>query len=102
MSDSPANFTFPHRTPVFTTILVLLSFALFGWLARKYYSPHAFTVEAVEGVKTPAERKALLLEHRAKEHDELTTYGWVDQKAGMVRLPIDQAIELTVREHAKK
>ena len=102
MSESPASFSFPHRTPVFTAIIVLLCFAGFGWLALKIYTPHAYTVDKIEGVKTPVERKALLVEHRTKELEESTTYGWVDQKAGVVRLPIDRAIELTVKEQAKK
>jgi hypothetical protein len=101
MSDS-AQFSFPHRTPVFTTVIVLACFALFGWLARKVYVPHAAAVDPVEGVKTPVERKALLTEHVAKEHAAATSYAWIDQKAGTVRLPIDRAIELTVRDHAKK
>jgi hypothetical protein len=102
MSDSPANFSFPHRTPVFTAVVVLACFALFGWLALKLDAPHAHVVDKVEGVKYPADRKALLAEHRAQEQAAATTYGWVDQKAGVVRLPIDRAIELTVQEHAKK
>ncbi len=102
MSDSSANFSFPHRTPVFTAVIVLISFALFAWLANKIYRPHAFTVDKVEGVKTPAERKALLAEHRVKEQAESTSYGWIDQKAGIVRIPIDRAMELVVREQAKK
>jgi hypothetical protein len=102
MSDSSSNFSFPHRTPVFTTVVVLLCFALFGWLALKVYRPRAYRVDRVEGVKTPEERKQLLTEHRAKEHTDSTTYAWVDQKAGVLRLPIDRAIELSVREHAKK
>ena len=102
MSDSSSNFSFPHRTPVFTTILVLVCMALFGWLARKVYAPHARAVDRIEGVRTPADRAALLAEHRQKEHDEATSYGWVDQKAGIVRLPLDRALELTVQEHAKK
>jgi hypothetical protein len=101
MSES-SNFSFPHRTPVFTTVLVILMFALFGWLARKVYGPTAAHVDAIEGVKTPAERKALLTEHLGKEQAAATSYAWVDQKAGTVRLPIDRAIELTVRDHAKK
>jgi len=101
MSDS-AQFSFPHRTPVFTTVIVLACFALFGWLARKVYAPHAATVEPVPGVLTPAERKALLADHVTKEHAAATSYAWIDQKAGTVRLPIDRAIELTVRDHAKK
>ena len=102
MSDSPAQFSFPHRTPVFTALIVVLSFAAFVWLAKKIYTPHAATVEVVEGVRTPEERKKLLAEHREKEHAEAASYAWVDQKAGIVRLPIDKAIELTVRDHAKK
>lgn len=101
MSES-SNFSFPHRTPVFTTVLVLVLFALFGFLARRYYSPRAAHVDAVEGVKTPVERKALLTDKLAKEHTDATSYAWVDQKAGTVRLPVDRAIELTVRDHAKK
>ncbi len=101
MSDS-TNFSFPHRTPVFTTVLVLVCFALFGWLARKVYAPHASMVDKIEGVRTPDDRKKLLTEHRETEHLAATSYAWVDQKAGTVRLPIERAIELTVRDHAKK
>jgi hypothetical protein len=102
MSDSSSNFSFPHRTPVFTAIIVLVSFALFAWLAAKIYRPHAALVDKIEGVKSPADRKALLAEHRSKELSDSTSYGWIDQKAGLVRLPIDRAMELTVRESAKK
>ena len=102
MSDSSTNFSFPHRTPVFTTMIVLLAFALFGWLALRYYAPSARAVDRIEGVRSPEDRKKVLTDLRKKEHDEATTYGWVDQKAGVVRLPIERAIELTVQEHAKK
>lgn len=102
MSDSSAQYSFPHRTPVFTALIVLALFASFVWLAKKIYTPEAAAVQAVEGVRTPADRKALLSEHRAKELAESASYAWVDQSAGVVRLPIDRAIELTVRDHAKK
>lgn len=102
MSDSSAQFSFPHRTPVFTALVVIVCFASFVWLAKKIYTPNAATVQAVEGVRTPEERKKLLAEHRTKEHADATSYAWVDQKAGVVRLPLDRAIELTVRDHAKK
>ena len=101
MSES-SNFSFPHRTPVFTTVLVLVCFALFGLLARRYYAPHAYTVDKVEGVKSPEERKKLLTDKLDAEHATATNYAWVDQKAGVVRLPIERAIELTVRDQAKK
>jgi hypothetical protein len=31
-----------------------------------------------------------------QEHDALSTYGWVDQTAGTVRLPIDRAKDLVI------
>ena len=33
---------------------------------------------------------------RANENQVLTTYGWVDRNAGVVRIPIEQAMKLTV------
>ena len=35
-------------------------------------------------------------EFREQENAELRNYGWVDRNAGTVRLPIDQAMQLTV------
>lgn len=101
MSDTPANFSFPHRTPVFTALVVIACFAAFAWLAKRIYVPHAHEVQPVEGVLTPAERKARLAELRQKEA-AAASYAWVDRQAGIVRLPIDRAIELTVRDHARK
>jgi hypothetical protein len=31
---------------------------------------------------------------RAREDAEINSYGWVDKKAGIVRIPIDRAMEL--------
>jgi hypothetical protein len=102
MSAPSSNFSFPHRTPVFTALIVIACFASFAWLAKKIYRPHARTVQVVEGVRTPADRKVLLGELRAKDEIAATSYAWVDQPKGVVRLPIERAMELTVREHAKK
>jgi hypothetical protein len=33
---------------------------------------------------------------RAKEDEVLGSYGWVDKNAGVVRIPIDQAMKLTL------
>lgn len=35
-----------------------------------------------------------LLALRAREDEELTNYGWIDRKAGVVRIPIKRAMEL--------
>jgi hypothetical protein len=34
---------------------------------------------------------------RTSENDILTSYGWVDRNAGIVRIPIDEAIKLTLQ-----
>jgi hypothetical protein len=39
---------------------------------------------------------------RAAEIERLSSYGWVDRKAGIVHIPIDRAIELIVAEEEKK
>jgi hypothetical protein len=33
----------------------------------------------------------------AQETRDLTTYGWIDRKAGVARIPIDHAMELTAQ-----
>jgi hypothetical protein len=35
---------------------------------------------------------------RAREDEELKTYGWVDRKDGVVRIPIERAMDLMVRK----
>ena len=35
---------------------------------------------------------------RAHEDEELKTYGWVDRKTGVVRIPIERAMDLLVRK----
>ena len=37
-----------------------------------------------------------LADLRAAEDETLTTYGWVDKNAGVVRIPIEQAMKLTL------
>ncbi|HEY9250932.1 MAG TPA: hypothetical protein VIO38_17445, partial [Rariglobus sp.] len=51
-----------------------------------------------DGVRTPAQRKAALSELRAKEKAAATTYGWADQANGVVRIPIDEAVKLTINQ----
>ena len=35
---------------------------------------------------------------KAKEREEITTFGWVDEKNGIARVPIEDAIEKTAKE----
>ena len=36
-------------------------------------------------------------DYRAQQQEMLGTYGWVDQKAGVVRLPVDRSMDLLVQ-----
>jgi hypothetical protein len=113
MSDNPQAYAFPQRTPVFTAVVVILAAVLCGWLINRYYRPAApfnnrgtanpADFDEAQRWKFTAEGRAKALEElRQKERTQATTYGWVDQPKGIVRLPLDQAMQLTVRDHAKK
>jgi hypothetical protein len=47
---------------------------------------------------TPAGRQAHLDEMRAREKAAATTYAWIDKDKGVVQLPIDRAVVLTLQE----
>jgi len=92
-SDSKGSFTATLLASVggFSIFLIILVVA---------YLPNK-AAPAGDGVKTPAERKAALAELRGKEQTAATTYAWVDKDKGVVRLPLERAVELTIQE-AKK
>ncbi len=46
-------------------------------------------------------RAARLAENRGREQTAATTYDWVDKPAGVVRLPIERAMELVVAEQGR-
>jgi len=113
MSSPSPTYAFPQRTPVFTAVLVLAAAVLCGWLLARFYAPPpafdargtAHPADFPEDQRwkyTDAGRAQALATLRAREHAAATTYGWADPAAGTVRLPLDRAIELTVREHARK
>jgi hypothetical protein len=113
MSDNPQAFAFPQRTPVFTAVVVILAALFCGWLVNRYYSPApafdnrgavnpADFPEDQRWKYTPEGRAKALADLQQKATVDATTYGWIDQPKGVVRLPIDRAIELTVKEHARK
>ncbi len=41
----------------------------------------------------------LLQQETARQEKLLNSYGWVDKEAGMVHMPIDEAMKLTVEEY---
>ena len=85
-----------------TLLAVIGGFAIFVIILLVAYLPNRKALPQGVGSKPAAEGKALLNELRGKEHTTATTYGWVDKEKGVVRLPIERAVELTIQEHAKK
>jgi hypothetical protein len=57
-----------------------------------------FSPEGAAGPRLLTNEPVALGEHRAKEEKLLHSYGWVDQKSGVVRVPIDRAKELLLKD----
>jgi hypothetical protein len=78
-----------------TAAAVLGGFLVFVLILAIAYLPNK-PAPVTPGTKTPEERAAILRELVAKEVAAATTYGWVDQGKGIVRIPIDRAVQLTI------
>ena len=95
MSDSQKT---PASSGSLTTVAAAIGgFAIFALIVFIAYLPKA-PAPLPDGVRTPEQRKAALAELRAKEKAAATTYGWVDQANGVVRIPIDEAVKLTISD----
>jgi hypothetical protein len=70
--------------------LVVLLQAVFYWAER---AENRRKVVAV----APEELAAL----RAAQQEQLHSYRWVDERAGVVAIPIERAMKLVVEEHAR-
>jgi hypothetical protein len=103
--ESPA----PRPVSLLAVIAIFILLSVFGVLAEKVYlpgRPAAPQNETPDNLSkdmawraTPETRRAYLAELRKKQSDQAAAYGWVDQKAGVVQLPIARAMELVVQEH---
>ena len=62
------------------------------WAMQRYTQPPPLGEDRV------ALRKKALADLRAAEGSELESYGWVDQAKGVGRLPIAEAMQLTLRD----
>lgn len=103
----------PPARPVslFTVVFLLAVFAAFLLVIRYFYQPATVSTAnaAPENLSkdlawraTAADRRKVLTEVRQNEAKQLTSYAWVDQKAGVVQLPVDRAIELTAQKYSAK
>ncbi len=109
MSDTSLSPARP--VSLFTIVLLLGVFSAFLFFVRHYYSPApqaAFNSapenlpKELEWRATSAARRQALLEMRTKETEQASAYAWVDQPAGVVQLPLERAMELTVQDYRAK
>ena len=95
----------PVLKPVWPTALAVVGvFAIFllFWVVVRQPSPVFDQIASIP----PEEQwrfsdegsKARLVEVQGRVRSEINTYKWIDQNAGVVQLPLDRAIELTVNE----
>ena len=84
-----------ERTGLAYLISILGSFLIIAalvWAMKRYTQPPPLGEDRV------AVRKKALADLRAAEASELTSYGWVDQAKGVVRLPITEAMQFALRD----
>ena len=82
----------------------LLIYGLFGYFDSRegIQAPAEYPIAASQGHHEPPEPRLQtdprqdLADLRAKEDEVLGSYGWVDKNAGLVRIPIDAAVKLTL------
>src|SRR5438876_3727106 len=98
----PAPTQTPEHAPIsFGAWLgIVLLFLFFGVFVLVFIglSPRGNNYEA----KRAEQRLETLKKVQAEANTELHSYAWVDKNKGVVRIPIDRAMELTVTALAQK
>ncbi len=98
-------FAFALGLVIAAGFIYFIVWLLFGFLAgreARRVQPE-FPLAAQQQNRLPPEPRLQtnprqdLSDLHAQEDATLTTYGWVDKNAGTVRIPIDQAMKLTVQ-----
>jgi hypothetical protein len=109
--ESDVNPRYVVLTAVGVLVFMYMA-AVFVYLPFKYFSqerakesppPLPISAQAVHGVYLPPEPRLQrdperdLEQYMAEENAKLNGYGWVDRRAGIVSIPIDQAMDLILQ-----
>lgn len=98
----PDSHNAPKKSGAWFVVLSLVLISLFLVAALTLRGGSEATIDP-EDVERDAFRTKTYEEVTAEESQKLTTYGWVDQAAGTVRIPIDKAMKLVLADiNAKK
>jgi hypothetical protein len=101
-----AILTFAAGLIVAAAIIHLLVWVLFGYFsAREARQPQPeYPLAVQQEQRLPPEPRLQtnpredLRDLRAAEDEALTTYGWIDRNAGVVRIPIEDAMRITIEK----
>jgi len=109
MADKPdvnvrAIFGFGVGFVLVGVAIYVVVWLLFGYFSRREATNSAreYPLAVAQETRLPPEPRLQtnpredLRELRAREDQILRTYQWVDKSAGIVRIPIDQAMRLTL------
>ena len=111
MSDFSNSDDAPEPVSLLTVLFLVALSGLFVVFVRHYYTPTPASPQNsvaenlpkdLEWKSNPASRRKTLADLRTEQQAQGNAYGWVDQKAGVVRLPVDRAIDLTARQYGSK
>lgn len=111
MSEPTAPAPAPRPVSLLAVAAILALMSLFWVLTMRVYAlnrPPAPQNETPDNLAkdlawkaTPATRRAYLAQLRNSQAAQGIAYAWIDQKAGIVQLPIERAMELVVEQNAK-
>lgn len=76
----------------------ILVFAIVVGLQAVYYQAE----DDQNATKVISQAPEELSRLRSQQQEQLNTYRWIDQKTGVVGIPIDRAMEIIVRESKVK
>jgi len=81
--------------PILIVVLIVVAFALFIGVT------FGMLTWAKDNIVTASERKAVeraqkLKNLKAMDEYTLTSFGWINEEAGVARIPIDRAMDLTL------
>jgi len=109
MKTDPSAQPAPRPVSFLAVIAVFVLLSAFGLLAERVYlrgigaAPQNEVPDNLSKdlawKATPKTRRDYMLDLRQKQADQGAAYGWVDQKTGVVQLPIARAMQLVVQEH---
>jgi hypothetical protein len=99
----------PRPVSLVAIVAVFILLSLFGVMVERVYlpgRPAAPQNDTPDNLSkdmawkaTPDTRKAYMVDLKKKQAEQASSYGWVDQKNGVVQLPIARAMELIVKEN---